>query len=102
MLQELKKNQFFQNTDLFHIRSFVILFAIYSFISVSLANISINQDLKLSSLQENLKIIKSEYVLNKTVLMNLSKRSNLVQKANSLDFFSADQPITIIHLNHED
>tara|TARA_B100001113_G_scaffold287643_1_gene243311 strand:- start:108 stop:347 length:240 start_codon:yes stop_codon:yes gene_type:complete len=78
-----------------------MLFVIYSFISVWLANTSMNNDLRLSHLIENHKIIKSEYVTNKTILMTLSKRSSLLQKANSLDFFSADKPIIIIQLDYE-
>ena len=100
MFQKLNTIQLFKNTDLFNIRSFIILFAIYSFISVGLANLSTNQDLRLSNLIENLKIKKSEYVNNKTILMNLSKRSNLLEKANALNF-SADEPIIIIQLEHE-
>ena len=101
MIQKLRKFQFLKNTGLFNIRAFVILFSIYSFISVWLANVSTNKDLRLSSLTENLKIIKSEYVTNKTTLMNLSKRSNLIERANSFGFYSADEPIIIIQLNHE-
>ncbi|MAQ47847.1 MAG: hypothetical protein CMD27_03105 [Flavobacteriales bacterium] len=101
MLQKLKKIQFLKNTDLFNIRSFITVFVIYSFISVWLANVSVNKDFRLRHLVENHKIIKSEYVRNKTILMTLSKRSNLLQKANSLDFFSADKPIIIIQLDHE-
>ena len=101
MLQKLRKFQFLKNTGLFNIRAFVILFTIYSFISVWLANVSTNKDLEIGYLTENLKIIKSEYVTNKTTLMNLSKRSNLIQKANSLGFYSAEEPIIIIQLNDE-
>ena len=101
MFQKLNKIQLFKNTDLFNIRSFIMLFAIYSFISVWLANVSTNKDLRLGHLIEKLKIIKSEYVTNKTTLMNLSKRSNLVEKANQFDFFLANEPIIIIQLEHE-
>ena len=101
MFQKLNIIQLFKNTDLFNIRSFVMLFAIYSFISVWLANLSNNKDLRLSHLSEKHKIIKSEYVSNKTTLMNLSNRSNLLQKANSLDFFSANEPVIIIQLEYE-
>jgi len=101
MLQNFRKFQFLKNTGLFNIRAFVILFTIYSFISVWLANVSTNKDVRISDLTENLKIIKSEYVTNKTTLMNLSKRSNLIQKANSLGFYSAEEPIITIHINHE-
>lgn len=101
MFQRLNKIQLFKNTDLFNIRSFIMLFAIYSFISVWLANVSTNKDLRLSHLIEKLKIIKSEYVTNKTTLMNLSTRSNLVEKANKFDFFLANEPIIIIQLEHE-
>ena len=101
MFQKLNTIQLFKNTELFNIRAFIILFAIYSFISVGLANLSTNQDLRLSNLIEHLKIKKSEYVNNKTILMNLSKRSNVLEKANALNFFSADEPIIIIQLEHE-
>lgn len=90
-----------KNTDFFNIRRFIFLFTVYSFISIWLANSVSNKDKKLTELSEEVKLLKSEYVTTKTFLMSTSKRSHLLEKAKTFNFFSSTKPITIIHFKHE-
>ena len=85
----------FKNTDLFNIRSFIIVFVTYSLIMIWLASLSVNNDKKISLLVEKVKVLKSEYILSKTLLMNNTKHSVLLEKAKEFEFYSSDKPITI-------
>ena len=91
-----------KNTDFFNIRRFIIVFTTYSFISIWLANSVSNKDKELMDLSQEVKILKSEYVATKTILMSESKRSYLLQKAEALDFFSSQKPLTSIQFYDED
>ena len=91
-----------KNTDFFNIRRFIIVFTTYSLISIWLANSVSNKDKELMDLSQEVKILKSEYVATKTILMSESKRSYLLQKAEALDFFSSQKPLTSIQFYDED
>jgi len=91
-----------KNTDFFNIRRFIIVFTTYSLISIWLANSVTNKDKELMHLSQEVKILKSEYVGTKTILMSESRRSYLLEKAESFDFFSSQKPLTTIHFHDED
>jgi len=90
-----------KNTDFFNIRRFIIVFTTYSLISIWLANSVANKDKELMHLSQELKILKSEYVATKTILMSESKRSYLLEKAESFDFFSSEKALTTINFYNE-
>ena len=100
-MEYLKYMQIFKNKDLFNIRSFIILFAIYSLISIWLAHSATRKDKTINSLVEEATILKSEYVGSKTILMHKTKRSNLLDKAESFAFYLPKKPITIIRKKYE-
>ena len=91
-----------KNTDFFNIRRFIIVFTTYSLISIWLANSIANKDKELMDLSQQVKVLKSEYVSTKTILMSASKRSYLLEKAEAFDFFSSQTPLTTIHFYDED
>ena len=90
-----------KNTDFFNIRRFIIVFTTYSLISIWLANSVSNKDKELMDLSQEVKILKSEYVATKTILMSESKRSYLLQKAEVFGFFLSPKPLTTIHFYDE-
>ena len=71
-------------------------------ISIWLANSVANKDKELMDLSQEVKLLKSEYVTTKTILMSESKRSSLLEKAAGFYFFSSSKPLTTIHFNNED
>ena len=101
IIKKLKKLKGFNNRDLFDIKSFVIVFTIYSLISIWLANASVKKDKTLNSMIEKVEVLKSEYVISKTKIMSQTKYSKLLEKANSFEFYSPDKPITILSLEYE-
>ncbi len=102
MIKKIKSLSIFRNKDLFDIRSFVIVFTIYSLISIWLAHASARKDEKINFLLDNVKLLKSEYIHSRTVLMNQTKQSNLLEKGELFGFYPPSKPITIINLEHED
>ena len=101
LLKKIKQNQFFKNSGLLNIRSFILLFTIYSLISVWLSSISSDKDKKINYLREISKKVKTEYISKRATLINLTNRTNLLDKAAEFDFFSPSEPITVIKLNDE-
>ncbi len=101
LLKKIKQNQFFKNSGLLNIRSFIFLFTIYSLISVWLSSISSDKDKKINYLREKSKKVKTEYISKRATLINLTNRTNLLDKAAEFDFFSPSEPITVIKLNDE-
>ena len=102
MVNKIYKLSIFKNTDLFQIKSFVVAFTIYSLISIWLSHASSNKDKNISELTENIKVLKSEYVSTKTVLMSYQKQSYLIKKANSMGFYSSIKKPKIIQFSNED
>ena len=90
-----------KNTDFFNIRRFIFVFTTYSLISIWLSNSVANKDKELMDLSQQVKLLKSEYVTTKTILMSESKRSSLLEKAEGLYFFSSQKPLITIHFNDE-
>ena len=90
-----------KNTDFFNIRRFIFVFTTYSLISIWLSNSVANKDKELMDLSQEVKLLKSEYVTTKTILMSESKRSSLLEKAEGLYFFSSQKPLITIHFNDE-
>ena len=92
----------FRNRDLFDIKSFVIVFTIYSLISIWFSHMSTKQDEKIYLKQEEVKLLKSEYVISKTVLMETTKQSTLLNQAKRFHLYPPEKPITIINLTYEE
>ena len=90
-----------KNKDLLDIRPFVIVFSIYSLISIWSADAVFNKQKKLKGLLKEVKILKTEYVSTRTILMSRSKRSYLLKKAQSFEFIQPTKPLTIISLKNE-
>ena len=90
-----------KNTDFFNIRRFVVLFLLFSLISISSADLVENKDKKINQLSQEIKVLKSEYISTKTILMTKSKRSYLLEKAEKFDFFPSQKPLTTIYLKYE-
>ena len=90
-----------KNKDLFDIRSFVLVFSIYSIISISCADRVYNQSLEIKILRQDLKVLKARYISTRTALMNERKESKLLEKAELFGFFPASNPPKIINLNNE-
>tara|TARA_B100000902_G_scaffold385273_1_gene426423 strand:- start:437 stop:760 length:324 start_codon:yes stop_codon:yes gene_type:complete len=97
--KKLKNNDLFR--DLFDVRSFVILFTIFSIISISCADLVYNKTSQIESLNKELQNLKSEYVATKTILMMKSKKSHLIDKAEKYGLFESKKPVKIIYLKNE-
>jgi len=90
-----------KNKDFFDIRSFVLVFSIYSIISISCADKVYNQSVKIKILRQDLKSLKAKYISTRTVLMNERKASKLLKKAELFGFLPASNPSKVIYLNNE-
>ena len=88
-----------KNKDFFDIRSFVLVFSIYSIVSISCADKVYNQSVKIKILRQDLKYLKARYISTRTVLMNERKASKLLKKAESFGFLPASNPSKVIYLN---
>lgn len=88
-----------KNKDFFDIRSFVLVFSIYSIISISCADKVYNQSVKIKTLRQDLKYLKARYISTRTVLMNERKASKLLKKAELFGFLPASNPSKVIYLN---
>ncbi|MBF25668.1 MAG: hypothetical protein CMP49_04030 [Flavobacteriales bacterium] len=96
---QFKSNDLFR--DLFDVRAFVILFTVFSIISISCANRVYNKTSTIESLKRELQNLKSEYVSTKTILMMKSKRSHLIEQAEVYGLIESNQPLQIIYLEDE-
>ena len=90
-----KKTEFFK--DLFDIKSFVILFTLFSFISIWSSEMVYNKTKKIKDLNKELENLKSEYISTRTILMSQSKRSYLLEKAQVFGLVECDNPPTVIY-----
>lgn len=90
-----KKTDFFK--DLFDIKSFVILFALFSFISIWSSEMVYNRTKKIKELNKELENLKAEYISIRTILMSQSKRSYLLEKAQVFGLVECDNPPTVIY-----
>ena len=90
-----------KNQDFFDIRSFVLVFSIYSIISISCADKVYNQSVKIKILRQDLKSLKAKYISTRTVLMNERKASKLLKKAELFGFLPASNPSKVIYLKNE-
>ena len=88
-----------KNQDFFDIRSFVLVFSIYSIVSISCADKVYNQSVKIKILRQDLKYLKARYISTRTVLMNERKASKLLKKAEVFGFLPASNPSKVIYLN---
>ena len=91
-----------QHKDLFDIRSFVLVFSIYSLISIWFSDTVYNNARTLKNLKQDAKIIKSEYVSTRTRLMTIKKQSYLLQKANNFGLHPSEKLLTTFYLIYED
>jgi len=91
----------FKNKDLFDIRSFIIVFSIYSIISIWSADSVYKKAIIIKDLKDEVKLLKSEYVYKKTILMTRSRRSYLLKKAETFGFSQSMKPLTTIYLEDE-
>ena len=80
-----------KNKDLFDIKSFVIVFSIYSLISIACADVVYQQDRKIKTLREDLIEFKAQYISVKTQLMSETKESALLTKAELFGFIFGHQ-----------
>ena len=92
----------FRNRDLFDIKSFVFVFTTYSLISIWFSHMSTKQDEKIYLKQEQVKLLKAEYVISKTVLMETTKHSTLLNQAKRIHLYPPEKPLTIINLKYEE
>tara|TARA_B100000427_G_scaffold187568_1_gene155960 strand:+ start:49 stop:360 length:312 start_codon:yes stop_codon:yes gene_type:complete len=90
-----------KNKDFFDIRSFVLVFSIYSIISIACADRVYNQSVEIKILRQELKSLKTRYISTRTVLMNERKASKLLRKAELFGFIPASNPPKVIYLNNE-
>ncbi len=90
-----------KNKDLFDIKSFVIVFSIYSLISIACADVVYQQDRKIKTLREDLIEFKAQYISVKTQLMSETKESALLTKAELFGFIQPSKPTKIIYYNDE-
>jgi len=94
-LSNLKSKDFFK--DLFDIKSFVILFTLFSFISIWSSEVVYNRTKQIKALNKELEQLKAEYIFTRSILMNQSKRSYLLHKAHSFGLVESDNPPQIIY-----
>ncbi len=87
-----------KNKDIFNIRSFIIVFSIYSLISVWSSDTIYTNSRHIQSLREKHKNIKQEYIDTRTFLMTISRESVLLDKADSFGLIKSNYPPNIIHL----
>ena len=83
--------------DLFDIKSFVILFTLFSFISIWSSEVVYNRTKQIKVLNKELEQLKAEYIFTRSMLMNQSKRSYLLYKAHSFNLVESDNPPRIIY-----
>ena len=90
-----------KNKDLFDIRSFIVAFSIYSIISIWSADSVYKKAIIIKDLKDEVKLLKSEYVYKKTILMTRSRRSYLLKKAEIFGFSQSMTPLMTIYLKNE-
>lgn len=90
-----------KNKDLFDIRSFVIVFSVYSLVSICSADVVYNKDRKIKNLRTKVETLKSEYVFVRTRLMSQSKESYLLKKGFDFGFSHSEKPAKIIYSGNE-
>tara|TARA_Y100000994_G_scaffold17382_3_gene12946 strand:+ start:1633 stop:1956 length:324 start_codon:yes stop_codon:yes gene_type:complete len=99
-IPNFRDNDFFK--DLFDIKSFVIVFTLFSFISIWSSEMVYNRTKKIKHLNTDLKNLKAEYISTRTILMTKSKRSSLIKKAYSFGLIESENPPKVIYVKHED
>ena len=99
-IKSIITDKILKKTGLFDIRSFIVVFAIYSLISIWSANFTADLDVQLDRLNKEEKLFKSEYVYTKTVLMNKRKYSNLLKRGLDFQFVQQQKPIQTIYLQY--
>ncbi len=86
-----------KHTDLFRIRSFIVLFSIYSVISIWSADAVYQRAIKIKKLKDEVKLLKAEYVHVKSVLMYRTKQSQLLEQAEKFGFKQSHHPVKVIY-----
>ena len=95
-IKKLRNSEFFK--DVFDIQSFVIVFTMFSLISIWSSDQVYNKTKEINELNKEIQYLKVEYVSTRTMLMTQSKRSVLLKKADSFGLFQSDHPIKTIYL----
>ena len=90
-----------KNKDIFNIRSFIIVFSIYSLISIWSSDAIYTNSLEIQTLREKQKNIKQEYIDTRTILMTISRESYLLEKAEGFGLIKSQHPPHIIYLSDE-
>lgn len=90
-----------KNKDFFDIKSFVMVFSIYSIISISCSDRVYNQAKKTKQLTQDLKLVKAQYISTRTILMHEAKESKLLEKAALFEFSLPIKPLQIIYIKNE-
>ena len=101
MLKELLIINKLKNKDIFHIRSFIIVFSIYSLISIWSSDSIYTNSVEIQALREKHKNIKQEYIDTRTILMTISRESYLLEKAKDFGLIKSKYPPHIIYLSDE-
>tara|TARA_B100001250_G_scaffold414621_1_gene454776 strand:- start:11882 stop:12190 length:309 start_codon:yes stop_codon:yes gene_type:complete len=100
-MNKLFNSSGFKNTDffkdLFDIKSFVILFTLFSFISIWSSEVVYNRTKQIQNLSKELEQLKAEYIFTRGLLMNQSKRSYLLNKAYFFGLVESDNPPHVIY-----
>ena len=99
-IPNFRDNDFFK--DLFDIKSFVIVFTLFSFISIWSSEMVYNRTKKIKHLNTDLENLKAEYISTRTILMTKSKRSSLIKKAYYFGLIESENPPKVIYVKHED
>ena len=84
------------NKEFLDIRSFIIVFSLYSMISIGFAYHIEKLDRQLNNLSQEVKVLKVNYVNCKTSLMSLNKHSALLEKGEFFDLYPSNVPVKII------
>ena len=101
ILKDLLNINNLKNKDIFNIRSFIIVFSIYSLISIWSSDTIYTNSLEIQTLREKYKNIKQEYIDTRTILMTISRESYLLEKAEGFGLIKSTYPPHIIYLSDE-
>tara|TARA_Y100001968_G_C19032050_1_gene560309 strand:- start:46 stop:351 length:306 start_codon:yes stop_codon:yes gene_type:complete len=87
-----------KNKDLFDIRSFIIVFSIYSIISIWSADSVYKKAIVIKQLKEELQLLKSQHISTRTALMTSTKYSYLLKKGATFGLFEPEEPLKTLYL----
>ena len=87
-----------KNKDLFDIRSFILVFSIYSIISIWSSDSVYKKAIVIKQLKEERQLLKSQHISTRTVLMTSTKHSYLLKKGAEFGLFDPEEPLKTLYL----